>query len=89
MICEAKTIAAQPPSHPIPSDDSAVSIRASWDAVRHVRGLEIPLRRPNRRQPSKELEQQYVDLELARQALADTAGIKTYVEFRQELGLGE
>jgi len=89
MLCEAEKIAAEVPSHLNSDDNSAISIKTTWDAVKHLAGVEVPVRRPKRCRPSREAEQQYVDVELARQAMADSSGIMPYDEFRKELGLSD
>lgn len=89
MICEAEKIAAQVPSTLISDDTTAVSIKTTWEAVKHLTGLAVPVRRPKRIRPSREAEQQYMDAELARKALADSKGIVPYNEFRKELGLSD
>jgi hypothetical protein len=92
MICEAKKQAAysaEALTTPATVENRAVSIRASFNAISKIAGLAIPLRRPNRRQPSREVEQEYADAHLAKQALADVEGIVPYSEFRKELGLND
>jgi hypothetical protein len=67
----------------------AVSVRAPWDKVKDLADLSIPLRRPARTKPSREVEQEWSDIEAAKNALADTAGIVSYKDFRGKLKAGE
>lgn len=94
MICEAEKVAAieaESPANPATpvGRDVAISISASFDEISAVVDLGVPLRRPARRQPSRDIEQQLADGELAKQALLNSAENVNYHEFRKELGLGE
>jgi hypothetical protein len=65
----------------------AISVSAPFEVIRKVANLSVPLRRPKRRCPSRENEQDYLDADAATEALKDTEGISPYSEFRSELGL--
>jgi hypothetical protein len=65
----------------------AISVSTPFDVIRKIANLSIPLRRPKRRCPSRENEQDYLDADAAIKALKDTEGISPYNEFRSELGL--
>lgn len=90
MICEATKVAAQPieASRSESGENIAVSVRVSFEQISSVADLNTPLRRPARRCPSREFEQDYADLIAARVALAADEEVCDYQDFRKEAGLG-
>jgi hypothetical protein len=67
----------------------AISTSTPYELIEHLPGMDLPLRRPSRCQPSKEIEQMCVDAEAARNALQDQESMMPYEEFRREIGLNE
>jgi hypothetical protein len=91
MICDAEKRAAVQALTPedSPPVDCAKSIRARFEVIEKIVDLSVPLRRPKRRTPNREVEQDIFDAHLARQALAEHDEIQPYSEFRKDLGLAE
>lgn len=87
MLCEAQQQAAIPAVRSVNGGNYAVSIKPDFEAIAAFADLSVPMRRPAKRFPSREVEQEYSDALAARKALSANDETVNYDELRQELGL--
>lgn len=89
MLSVAEQKAAVPAAPTTIFGNYAVSIKPRFDAIAAFADLIVPVRRPAKRYPSREVEQEYADALAAKNALSDVSGTASYDDLRQELGLND